>query len=323
VAQVVRQNEHAQVLPVNTIEWVDILLTHQGVSLGASAVATREALLSAMEAFVAAYNEHPEVDAYSGEPAAGKRRRKSAGGSAAPKVVDDGADKGMKVGNRRLTAIKNILRHCTMEGFAKLKMHLLWVSDFKASALNDELLGKRWFFPGSTLPAELFNHAGDAGMFSAAPAGLSTQALGPNPVLSPVPPPSETQQDASGEGVLTEPDNGLEPWCRGEGKAATKFRRARVSLSGCSRPPSLSGPHGPSPKGGLSRFRHNPLPLCNKGAPSACLHYPVQPHSVVARASDLATSSTVGCLPVAGRLGMRTFSWGGRGAGGDLDRHGF
>jgi hypothetical protein len=180
IAQVARQNQAAQVLPVNTVEWCDILMKFCGLSLGN--IGPRDTLLSQMENFVNAYNHHPEVEAYSGP--APKRRRKSS--TAAPKG-EDGGDVGLKVGAKRMAAIRNILRHCTPEGFAILKSHLHWVSDWKHAAFNDEVLSKRWFWPGSQLgydggaPA-----AHEVETMQMLPDNLSNRAFDHDPVLSTV-----------------------------------------------------------------------------------------------------------------------------------------
>ena len=147
VAQAARQNQFAAVLPVNTIEWLSMVLQFTGLHLGATKE-NRATVLSNLEAMIGAYNELPDVDAYS-EPAP-KRSKRSKG--AKVEEPDEGQDKGLKIGNRRLMAMRNFLNGGTFTGLSHIKEHLLWVSDYKFCVVNDDLMTKKWFFVGSHLP---------------------------------------------------------------------------------------------------------------------------------------------------------------------------
>lgn len=102
VAQAARQNQHAQVLPVNTLEWIGMIMQFSGLSFGSQQA--RTVLLKNMEQMVGAYNELPDVEAYTDEPLAKRARRASK--AQVPAEVEDGQDKGLKIGNRRVMAMR-------------------------------------------------------------------------------------------------------------------------------------------------------------------------------------------------------------------------
>lgn len=158
IAQAARQNQAAQVLPVNTLEWIGMIKDWAGMEIGASS-GTRASMTKKLEEMVQAYNAHPDVEAYSYEPSAKRlRSRKGANAAAAP---DEGYDKGLKVGVRRLSAMKNFLSGGTQAGYDLLRNHLLWVSDYKLSVLSDDIMMRPWFWVGSSLPAHLLPGAAD------------------------------------------------------------------------------------------------------------------------------------------------------------------
>lgn len=129
-------------------------MEYTGIELGSSSM-NRTTLVSKLDEMVVAYNEHPDVDSYSAEPAAKKLRSRK--GKATPQADPDegqGYDKGLRIGVRRLTAMKNLLSTGTLVGYNLLRVHLLWVSDYRYSVISDEILMKKWFFVGSTLPKE-------------------------------------------------------------------------------------------------------------------------------------------------------------------------
>ena len=156
IAQAARQNQLAQVLPVNTLEWLSMTVQFTGIDVGTlkSTKEARQMLTNALDAMVGAYNELPDVNAYSVEPSS-KRARTRKGVTPRLAEQDEGFDKGLKIGVRRLTAMKNFLQGGTFTGLSRLREHLLWVSDYKFCVITDEILMKKWSWVGSHLPKEL------------------------------------------------------------------------------------------------------------------------------------------------------------------------
>ena len=152
VAQAARQNQLAQVLPVNTLEWLSMTLEFTGIDIGAASL-NRASIVSNLEAMLSAYNQLPDVDLYSSEPPLKKARSRK--NTISQKILDEpdeGQDKGLKIGVRRVTAMKNFLEGGTFKGLIMLREHLMWVSDYKYCVVNDELMMKRWWWVGSHLP---------------------------------------------------------------------------------------------------------------------------------------------------------------------------
>jgi hypothetical protein len=152
IAQAARQNQAALQLPVNTIQWVGMIKDYAGLEIG---VATSKAsMVKVLEQMVQAYNAHPDVNSYSEEPPAKRARTRRGAKPVEPTGDEGGHDKGLKIGNRRLLAMKNFLSGGTQAGYDLLRMHLVWVSDYKVCVLNDEIMMRPWFWVGSSGPKE-------------------------------------------------------------------------------------------------------------------------------------------------------------------------
>jgi hypothetical protein len=64
VAQAARQNQHAQVMPVDTIEWIGIVQQHQSGD-GSVVLQSRAAMLRLLEMVMRDYyKHHPDMEAY-------------------------------------------------------------------------------------------------------------------------------------------------------------------------------------------------------------------------------------------------------------------
>jgi hypothetical protein len=194
VAQAARQNQLAQVLPVNTLEWLSMTVQFHGIDIGTlrPTKENRALIVSNLEAMLSAYNQLPDVDAYSSEPPTKKARvRKN---TVAHKILDEpdeGQDKGLKIGVRRVTAMKNFLEGGTFAGLSMLREHLMWVSDYKYCVVNDELMMKKWLWVGSHLPktdlpsdADLSKADASAGSSNAVPKGRSFELFNYDSPLS-------------------------------------------------------------------------------------------------------------------------------------------
>ena len=85
LAQAVRQNQLAQVLPVNTLEWLSMTVQFTGIDIGAlqPTKEARQMFANFLDAMVGAYNELPDVNAYSVESSS-KRARTRKGATSRP-----------------------------------------------------------------------------------------------------------------------------------------------------------------------------------------------------------------------------------------------
>jgi hypothetical protein len=155
VAQAARQNQAAQALPVNTIEWIGMVVEYAGLTIGSTPVAGT-ALLRHLDQMMQAYNEHPDVESYATEAPA-KRLRRSRGKSSGPmdaEAEEDGYDRGLKIGTRRIIAMRSFLSAGTASGLDILREHLQWVGDVRLSVLSDDVLRQKWFYVGSVAPKD-------------------------------------------------------------------------------------------------------------------------------------------------------------------------
>lgn len=124
VAQAARQNQAAQTLPVNTLEWIGMVVKYARLSIGSPNATSKAALLRHLDQMMAAYNEHPDVESYAIEAPAKKLRRKSGRGALKDNQEEnEGYDIGLRIGNRRLLAMRNFLAGATPDGFLILREH--------------------------------------------------------------------------------------------------------------------------------------------------------------------------------------------------------
>jgi hypothetical protein len=147
IAQAARQNQSAAVLPVSTVQW--LLLVKAYGKTDFSSVG-RSALVKMLEEMVGGYNSHPDVEAYSVEPPTKKLKGRRKSGVAVDN--DEGNDRGLKIGTRRLVAMRNFLQGGSSEGLQLIVNHLMWVSDYRHSAFSDQIFAQKWFYIGSVLP---------------------------------------------------------------------------------------------------------------------------------------------------------------------------
>jgi hypothetical protein len=148
VAQASRQNQMAAVQPVHTLQWIGMVRVHTGINIGEHS-ANASNLLKSMETMVGDYNNHPEIDAYDkAEIMPVKRRRKN------QVAVDEDRDVGLKVGRRRLNAMKTFLAGATEEVWDMLNVHLFVVGGYMSSVVSDQVLQLKWLYVGSRLPKE-------------------------------------------------------------------------------------------------------------------------------------------------------------------------
>ncbi len=99
---------------------------YTGVAIGVHPLSTA-VLLKTIEEMVSAYNSHPEIAAYATDIVPSKKRRTAAG---ARKVMqDEDRDIGLRIGRRRLLAMKAFLGGATDDVVQDLNLHLCIVGD--------------------------------------------------------------------------------------------------------------------------------------------------------------------------------------------------
>ena len=156
VAQAVRQNVKATMqLPLNTLEWARLILKSSGQTIS---MRNKDQLITCFQRLTKKYDTNPEVSAYDNVSTPAKRQRRgrsskatasqAVGGTAEEPSVDR-----IKMSSRRLSAIKNLLYHCSPKTFDQLEVHLVWVGDYALSVITDIVLNEKFSWPKSVLPA--------------------------------------------------------------------------------------------------------------------------------------------------------------------------
>ena len=159
VGQAARQNVKATMaLPMNTVEWAGLVLRCSGFQLGASLQNTGE-ILKCLERCTQKFDEHIDVKAFDMEPVAKRsrkgRRKPTAGAITGPGTNPNEEDQDrLKIGHRRVKAIRAILEGCVQDTFKLLQMHLVWAGDYSYCALSDETLALPWLWPKSLPPPD-------------------------------------------------------------------------------------------------------------------------------------------------------------------------
>jgi hypothetical protein len=145
VATIARQEQDAQVQGVTTVDWIRIIMRDRGITLGEASLKSRADVLKAMTDFLQQYEQLPEVHAYDDQ--ATVPRATGRGRSAAKKLrvaegeeEDKNVGQGIRVGSRKLQAIKTFLAHGTDEMLTTLETHLHYFQ-YKHAAVTDAILG--------------------------------------------------------------------------------------------------------------------------------------------------------------------------------------
>ena len=151
VAQVSRQNQAAAVAPVSTFQWIGMLREYTGLKIGAHTGGVAQ-LHQSLDSLVSDYNQHPDVTAYDQADLVQLRKKRRTSGS--QQKLDDG-DSGLKIGQKRLYAMKAFLAGATEEVWQELCTHVCVVGDYKGSVMSDDILQLKWLYVGSKLPREI------------------------------------------------------------------------------------------------------------------------------------------------------------------------
>jgi hypothetical protein len=171
IEQAVRQNTKATMqLPLNTLEWCRLVMSCASANgvcqpeewLSASTPAARaeqaNKLLKAFERLQAGYLRRVEETGVEMGPPAKKQRRGRRKPASMPAASEGDSSQveveGLRFGATRITAIRNILSHCTLESFTAMEVHLCFAGNFKYSALSDQMLSWKHLWPGSAPPPE-------------------------------------------------------------------------------------------------------------------------------------------------------------------------
>ena len=133
------------------LQWVGMVKEYTGLAIGAHPCTTAT-LLNVIEDIVSNYNQHPEIEAYDKDVVPDRKKRRGAGRKAV--VQDEDRDVGLRIGRRRLLAMKAFLGGGTDDVFDELNAHLCIVGDYKASVVSDDLLQLKWLYPGSKMLKE-------------------------------------------------------------------------------------------------------------------------------------------------------------------------
>ena len=109
------------------------------------------------------YHNHADVKAHDEAGPQKKRQRKGRMATRKAEGGDDAQNAGdedkLRIGYRKRKAIQEILKHCTTEGLAALRRHLVSVGGYKKSAVSDELFNEPAFWPDSA-PSEEYQAQG-------------------------------------------------------------------------------------------------------------------------------------------------------------------
>ena len=150
IAQASRQNQAAAVLPVSTVQWLNMIRDFLGEPLGHSFKGTSQ-VQQVMETIVESYNKHAEVMAYDVDAAPVRKKRRSKTGTPA---ADELGDVGLKIGRRRILSMKHFLSGANDEALEELVKHIVIVGDYKCSVMSDEIMQCKVIYVGSRLPKE-------------------------------------------------------------------------------------------------------------------------------------------------------------------------
>ncbi len=154
VTQAARQNQAAQVQPVNTFQWLSMARKFSGLHIGESNVGNTQLEQTLMEV-VTAYNAHPEVEAASVEVVPVSKRRRASRSKKLEAVLEDvDRDHGLQIGKRRILAMKYFVNGSTEVTWDLIASHIVVSGDYRTSVLTDDLLGCKWLYVSSLLPKE-------------------------------------------------------------------------------------------------------------------------------------------------------------------------
>ena len=161
----VAQNIKAQLTkPLHTLEYIHLVLS---LSSGEEEDLldwtfpnkrreTGQKLVRLMEAFLHKYTNHALVQAYDMEagPAVKRPRRGRASRDQRAIMDDNPQEDSLKIGDKRIKAMKNILMFISQRGLERWNEHLVWVGHWKYNAMQDNVAASPNVWPHSLLPED-------------------------------------------------------------------------------------------------------------------------------------------------------------------------
>ena len=164
----VTQNIKAQMTqPLTLLEWIHMILSLAISQLGdvedmldwSFPNKRREMgqkLVRLMEAFLHKYTNHALVQAYDMEagPAVKRPRRGRASRDQRAIMDDNPQEDSLKIGDKRIKAMKNILMFISQRGLERWNEHLVWVGHWKYNAMQDNVAASPNLWPHSLLPED-------------------------------------------------------------------------------------------------------------------------------------------------------------------------
>ncbi len=154
VTQAARQNQASPVQPANTFQWLSMARRFSGLCIGEGTVVNQQSEVTFMDV-ATAYNEHPEVEAASIETLPVSRRRQAASGKKADASAEDAErDQGLKIGRRRILAMKYFVSGSTEATWSLIESHIVVTGVYRTFTLTNDMLGNKWLYVGSPLPKE-------------------------------------------------------------------------------------------------------------------------------------------------------------------------
>ena len=190
LAQVALQNQAAAVQPCSTLQWIGMARDFTGLPIG-DHVSNSSQLQKTLDEMVNAYNARPEVEAYVEEALPARKKRRGKNNKALEE--DDGRDQGLKIGRKRLMAMKNFLAGASEEGWMMLERHVCVMGDYKLSVVTDDILLQKHIYINSKLPKEYLPTETELALRESVsetslkiiPAGAARAELEVNPTLTP------------------------------------------------------------------------------------------------------------------------------------------
>lgn len=151
LAQASRQNQAASVQPLHTLAWIGMVKSFTGLAIGNHPLSTIQ-LQKTMEDMVSTYNAHPEIEAYDKDIVPRKKRKVTGGRKNI--IQDEDRDIGLRIGRKRLIAMKCFLAGATDVVLQDLLTHLVMVGDYRTSVVSDDLLQLKFLYVNSKLGKE-------------------------------------------------------------------------------------------------------------------------------------------------------------------------
>ena len=108
-----------------------------------------------MQQFLAKYNDHSEVKAYDVEVQPAAKRPRRSRRQSIPDAGEDVKEDSIRIGTKRLQAMRHILTSISFDAFTRWTEHLNWCGQWKYSAMSDNVAAHEDRHPDTHLPDHL------------------------------------------------------------------------------------------------------------------------------------------------------------------------